>query len=266
MTMRVAMVLLAGLLASAAVSEEKAAPGSDTRGGATETTPAATEQKAGNPVTQVAALPEDQKLSYAMGMDLAAHFKAQSVLLNPDALARGMKDVLSGGSTALTEQEAHAVINAWQAEMRKKAQAERQAAAEKAKVEGDAYLAANAAKAGVVKLPSGLQYEVLKEGTGVKPTLEDTVECQYRGTLVDGTEFDSSYARNQPASFPVKGVIKGWTEALQLMPVGSKWRLVIPTQLGYGERGAGRIPPNATLVFELELLGIKAGTEDPKEK
>ncbi len=261
MTMRVARVLLAGLSATAAVSEEKAAPKSGpaaTSQPAGNTTPATAGPKAeGAPAAQAAALADDEKLSYALGMDLAAHFKAQSVILKPDTFARGMRDILGGGSTALTEQEARAVIMGWQTEMRKKAEVERQAASEKAKAEGDAYLAANKAKAGVVTLPSGLQYEVLKEGAGAKPTLESTVECQYRGTLVNGTEFDSSYARNQPASFPVKGVIKGWTEALQLMPVGSKWRLVIPPTLAYGERGTGPIPPNATLVFELELLGVK---------
>ena len=210
------------------------------------------------------ALADDEKLSYALGMDLATQFKRQSVLLNPDVFATGMKDALAGGATLLTEQEARTLITGLQTEMRKKFEAERQAAAEKAKVEGEkakaegeAFLATNKAKAGVVTLASGLQYEVLKEGTGKKPTLEDTVVCQYRGTLVDGTEFDSSYARNQPATFPVKGVIKGWTEALQLMPVGSKWRIVIPPQLAYGERGAGPIAPNSTLVFELELLSIK---------
>jgi FKBP-type peptidyl-prolyl cis-trans isomerase FklB len=148
--------------------------------------------------------------------------------------------------------------------MRKKFEAERQAAAEKAKAEGEkakadgeAFLAANKAKPGVITLESGLQYEILKAGDGKKPTQEDTVLCNYRGTRVDGTEFDSSYGRGEPASFPVKGVIKGWTEALQLMPVGSKWRLVIPAQLAYGPLGKGPIAPNSTLVFELELLGVK---------
>jgi FKBP-type peptidyl-prolyl cis-trans isomerase len=246
MRMRVAGTVLVALVATGAVAEEKVGSTS---------APAATAQPA---------LAEGEKLSYALGMDLATQFKKQSVLLQPEAFARGMKDALSGGSTALTEQEPRTLITNLQTEMRKKFEAERQAAAEKAKIEGEkskaageAFLATNKAKAGVVTLASGLQYEVLTAGTGKKPTLEDTVDCQYRGTLVDGTEFDSSYARNQPATFPVKGVIKGWTEALQLMPVGSKWRIVIPSQLAYGERGAGPIPPNSTLVFELELLSIK---------
>ena len=131
-------------------------------------------------------------------------------------------------------------------------------AGDKAKADGEAYLAANAKKDGVKTLPSGLQYKVVTEGAGATPKASDTVTVHYRGKLVDGTEFDSSYSRNEPATFPVNGVIPGWTEALQLMKVGSKWELCIPANLAYGERGAGgRIPANATLVFEVELLGIK---------
>jgi FKBP-type peptidyl-prolyl cis-trans isomerase FkpA len=239
MTMRVALTLLAGLVATTVFSEEGQLPAK----------PAA--------AAQAASLADDEKLSYALGMDLANTFKRQATPLNPDVFARGMKDALSGGSTLLTEQETRTLIAAWQMEIRKKREGDRRAAAEKAQADGDAFLAANKAKAGVVTLESGLQYEILKEGAGSKPTLEDTVDCQYRGTLVDGTEFDSSYARNQPATFAVKGVVKGWTEALQLMPVGSKWRIVVPPQLAYGERGTGPIAPNSTLVFELELLGVK---------
>ena len=131
-------------------------------------------------------------------------------------------------------------------------------AGEANKHEGDAFLAANKTQEGVVTLPSGLQYKVLKEGTGPKPTASDSVVCNYRGTLLNNTEFDSSYKRGQPATIPVGGVIKGWTEALQLMPVGSKWQLFIPAELAYGPRGAGgSIGPNATLVFEIELLSIQ---------
>ena len=125
------------------------------------------------------------------------------------------------------------------------------------KAQGSAFLSQNKSKEGVVTLPSGLQYKTLKAGDGKKPALGDTVVCQYRGTLVDGTEFDSSYKRNQPATFPVKGVIKGWTEALQLMPVGSKWQLFIPPDLAYGGQGPGSIGPESTLIFEVELLDIK---------
>ena len=149
-----------------------------------------------------------------------------------------------------------------QNDLRKKQQEKMQVMGEANKKEGEAFLATNKAKQGVVTLPSGLQYKILKEGTGPKPTATDSVVCNYRGTLINGTEFDSSYKRGQPATFPVVGVIKGWTEALQLMPVGSKWQLVIPSSLAYGERGAGGdIGPNATLIFEVELMSIQ---EKPK--
>jgi len=206
---------------------------------------------------------EKEKLSYALGMDLGKQLRAQAVDVDPALFNQGLRDALSAGKTLLTDEEARAAITALQNELKAKqaaALAEKtKALGEKNKKEGDAFLAANTTKEGVVTLPSGLQYRILKAGDGKKPTLEDTVVCQYRGTLIDGTEFDSSYKRNQPATFPVKGVIKGWTEALQLMPVGSKWELVIPPDLAYGERGAGNvIGPNATLVFEVELVSIQA--------
>ena len=156
-----------------------------------------------------------------------------------------------------------------QNEMRKKQQAEMQAAGEANKKEGDAFLAANKAKDGVVTLPSGLQYKILTQGTGPKPTATDSVVCNYRGTLINGTEFDSSYKRGEPATFPVSGVIKGWTEALQLMPVGSKWQLFVPSDLAYGERSPGpEIGPDSTLIFEVELLSIqnKSDEKNPDKK
>ena len=200
---------------------------------------------------------EKDKLSYAMGMDLGAQLKARTVDIDPAIFARGLKDALSGAKTVLTEDEARALI----AELQK-AQLARQAALAKAvgdrnKTEGDAFLAANKAKPGVVTLPSGLQYKVLTPGTGKKPLATDTVVCQYRGTLINGTEFDSSYKSGQPATFPLNKVIKGWTEVLQLMPAGSKWQVFIPPALAYGERGSGVIGPNATLIFEIELVAIK---------
>jgi len=143
--------------------------------------------------------------------------------------------------------------------VRSKQQEKMKVAGELNKKEGVEFLAANKSKEGVVILPSGLQYKILTEGTGPKPTASDTVVCNYRGTLISGAEFDSSYKRGQPASFPVNGVIKGWTEALQLMPVGSKWQLFVPAELGYGDRGAGAdIGPGATLIFEVELLSIQS--------
>ena len=202
---------------------------------------------------------EKDKLSYAMGMDLGAQLKTRSVEIDPAVFGRGLADALAGGKTLLTEEEAKAVITELQkAMMVKQAEAAR-LAGEKNKADGEAFLAANKAKEGVVTLPSGLQYKVLKAGDGRKPTEADTVECQYRGSLVDGTEFDSSYRRGQPVTLKVKGgVIPGWAEALLLMPVGSKWQFFVPPQLAYGERGAGRdVGPNATLLFEVELLAIK---------
>jgi len=174
-----------------------------------------------------------------------------------------VKDALAGGKTALTEDQARAALMEVQNEMRKKQQAEMQAAGEASKKEGDAFLAANKAKEGVVTLPSGLQYKILTQGTGPKPTATDSVVCNYRGTLINGTEFDSSYKRGEPATFPVSGVIKGWTEALQLMSVGSKWQLFVPSDLAYGERSPGpEIGPDSTLIFEVELLSIQNKSEE----
>jgi FKBP-type peptidyl-prolyl cis-trans isomerase FklB len=158
----------------------------------------------------------------------------------------------------MTEDEARATLVQLQTDLQSKQEEKMKQAGDNNKKEGDAFLAANKSKPGVVTLPSGLQYKIVKEGTGPKPSASDTVVCNYRGTLINGTEFDSSYKRGEPASFPVSGVIKGWTEALQLMPVGSKWELYIPPDLAYGARGAGAdIGPNTTLLFEVELLSIQ---------
>jgi FKBP-type peptidyl-prolyl cis-trans isomerase FklB len=201
---------------------------------------------------------EKDKLSYAMGMDLGGQLKSRSVEIDPAVFVEGLKAALSGSKTLLTDDEAKIIISDLQKAMVVKQAAAAKVVGEKNKAEGDAFLAANKAKDGVVTLPSGLQYKVLTTGTGPKPTAEQTVVCQYRGTLIDGKEFDSSYKRGQPATFPVKGVIKGWTEVLQLMPVGSKWQVFIPSSLAYGERGASAdIGPNATLIFEIELVAVK---------
>jgi len=201
---------------------------------------------------------EKDKLSYAMGMDLGNQLKTRSVDIDPAIFARALTDALSGSKTLLTADEAKAIITELQKAMMAKQAAEAKVVGDKNKAEGDAFLAANKAKEGVVALPSGLQYRVLTTGTGTKPTLDSTVVCHYRGTLIDGKEFDSSYSRKEPATFPVKGVIKGWTEILQIMPAGSKWQVVIPPSLAYGERGSGAVVgPNATLIFEIELVAIK---------
>jgi len=208
-----------------------------------------------------------EKFSYALGMNLGANFHKQSVDVDPNLVAAGIRAAMAGGKTLLTEAEAQAALAEVQSELRKKQMEKAQVTGEANKKEGDAFLAANKSKEGVTALPSGLQYKVLTAGTGPKPSASDSVVCNYRGTLINGKEFDSSYKRGQPATFPVSGVIKGWTEALQLMPVGSKWQLFIPSTLAYGERGAGGdIGPNATLIFEVELISIedKAKSEDKK--
>jgi FKBP-type peptidyl-prolyl cis-trans isomerase FklB len=199
-----------------------------------------------------------EKQSYAIGVEMGNNMKRQGVDLDGSLVAQGIRDALAGGKLLITEVECKDTVMAFQKGLIAKQQAAQKAAGDKAKADGEAYLAANAKKDGVKTLPSGLQYRVVKEGTGATPKATDTVTVHYRGKLVDGTEFDSSYSRNEPATFPVNGVIPGWTEALQLMKVGSQWELCIPANLAYGERGAGgRIPANAALVFEVELIGIK---------
>ena len=212
-----------------------------------------------------------QKSSYAIGLSIGKTMKRDGVDVDSASLARGLRDALSGAKPLLTDQDAQAALVALQQEVRKKQEAQRAVTMELNKKDGEAYLAANKAKDGVVTLPSGLQYKILKEGSGPKPMAGDTVVCNYKGTLIDGTEFDSSYKRGQPATFAVGQVIKGWTEALQLMPVGSKWQLFVPADMAYGERGAGQgsnIGPNATLVFEVELLSIapKEAEQKPEMK
>lgn len=201
---------------------------------------------------------DKEKFSYALGMRMGANFKKQGVQVDPAILERGVKDALAGGKTLLTEEQAQTELMQVQNEMRKKQQEKMEAEAGGNKKQGEAFLAENKTKDGVKTLPSGLEYKVLTEGTGPKPTASDTVECNYRGTLIDGKEFDSSAKHGGPATFPVSGVIKGWTEALQLMPVGSKWQLFIPPDLAYGDRGAGPdIGPESTLIFDVELVSIK---------
>jgi FKBP-type peptidyl-prolyl cis-trans isomerase len=246
----------------------------------TPTAPAATTPKsaAKKPTTATktaAAAPalktRKEKFSYALGMNigngLGANLKKQSVEVDPNLVAQGLKDSMGDGKTRLTEDEAKAVLTEVQNEVRQQQQGKVKEAADKNKTEGEKFLADNKAKDGVVTLPSGLQYKILTEGTGAKPTAADTVVCNYRGTLLDGTEFDSSYKRGQPATFPVGGVIKGWTEALQLMPTGSKWQIFIPANLAYGDKGAGgEIGPGATLIFEVELISIQDKGKDQEKK
>ena len=208
----------------------------------------------------LALVTEKDKQSYAIGLNVGKSLHRDSVDVEPAFVLQGLKDALADGKVLLTDDEIKTVMTDLQNQVRQKQEEKRLAAVETNKKEGAAFLAANATKAGVVTLPSGLQYKVLVAGTGPKPTADDQVVCNYRGTLLDNTEFDSSYKRGQPATFGVTGVIKGWTEALELMPVGSKWQLFIPSDLAYGERGKGPIEPNATLIFEVELLSIQPKT------
>ena len=206
---------------------------------------------------------QKDKASYAIGLNIGKSMHKDSVDIDPSILLRGLKDGLAGSKPLLTDDQARAAMVTLQTEMRKKQEAKALVQGEANKKEGEAFLADNKTKDGVVTLPSGLQYKILKEGTGPKPVATDTVVCNYKGTLLDNTEFDSSYKRGQPATFPVGGVIKGWTEVLQLMPVGSKWQLFIPSELAYGARGGpgGSIGPNATLIFEVELMSIQPKAE-----
>ena len=229
--------------------------------------PEAPKAKTQNPPAGQSASPfkdQKEKVSYALGMNMGTNLRRQGIDVDANILSQGLKDGLAAGKTLMTDDEVESVLTQWSNDMQAK-QAERQRQlAETNLKEGEAFLAANKTKPGVVALPSGLQYKILTEGTGPKPTATDQVVCNYRGTLLNGTEFDSSYKRGQPATFPVNGVIRGWTEALQLMPVGSKWQLFIPSSLAYGERAVGRdISPNSTLVFEVELMSIKSKEAAP---
>ncbi|HVP65198.1 MAG TPA: FKBP-type peptidyl-prolyl cis-trans isomerase [candidate division Zixibacteria bacterium] len=218
------------------------------------------------PASATPALTDDKsKASYALGANMGTQLHRADADVDLNLVIQGLKDTINGGTSRMTEEEIRAALGKFSSEVRAKMEEKRKLDADKNKKEGEAFLEANKSNTGVITTPSGLQYKVLTEGKGPKPTATDTVTCNYRGTLLNGKEFDSSYKRKEPASFPVNGVIKGWTEALQMMPVGSKWQLFIPASLAYGERGAGAdIEPNSTLIFEVELLSIKT-KEQPKE-
>jgi FKBP-type peptidyl-prolyl cis-trans isomerase FklB len=264
------VTLGAALLGGISLAHQSSAP-STPQIPAPKTTPATpkTQKPAAKPGTSTAAKKpaaapfvlktEKEKASYAIGMsigkNLRENFKKDDVDISADILARGLKDAVAGERLLMTDDEAKATLAAFSGEIRKQVQDK-----------NAAFLVANQEKPGVITLPSGLQYKILQAGTGPKPAATDTVLCNYRGTLIDGTEFDSSYKRNQPATFTVGQVIKGWTEALQLMPVGSKWELYVPASLGYGERGTGPIGPFATLIFEIELLSIQPKPQPPQPK
>jgi FKBP-type peptidyl-prolyl cis-trans isomerase FklB len=198
------------------------------------------------------------KASYSIGLDLGTNFKRQQLDINTDALAAGMKDAMMGNKPLLTDEQTKETIGEFQKQLMEKQTAANKEAATKNAATGEKFLTENKTKQGIKTTASGLQYKVLKEGTGPVPKDTDTVVTNYRGTLIDGKEFDSSYKRGEPAEFPVNRVIKGWTEALLMMKVGSKYQLFVPASLAYGERGAGQdIGPNETLIFEVELVSIK---------
>ncbi len=214
------------------------------------------------PPKSAAALPglktQKEKVSYSLGQNLGMNFKQQGVDIDFQLLSRGIQDALLGAKPMISEKDMSQAMETFRQQMMAKQQAQMQVLAVKNKKEGEEFLAENKSRAGVVALSSGLQYKELKAGTGATPKSTDTVTVNYRGTLLDGTEFDNSYKRREPVTFEVSKIIAGWTEALQLMKVGAKWQLFVPSSLAYGQSSPGaEIPPNSTLVFEIELLSIK---------
>lgn len=202
---------------------------------------------------------QKEKASYSIGMDIGSGMKQQKLDIDPELVMKGFRDGFAGKKGLLTESEAKTVMEQFEKDLQARMAKEELELPAKNKKEGETFLAENKKNDKEVKtLPSGLQYKVIREGEGESPTINDTVTTQYRGTLIDGTEFDSSYSRGEPSTFALRQVIKGWQEALQLMKVGAKWRLFVPSELAYGQEGAGRtIQPNATLIFDIELLSVK---------
>ena len=253
------MLLLGNALAQTpAASTPTTQPASTQAAPARTTTAASAAKKA--PVktaTPLTLKTPKEKASYAVGMSIGTGLHRQGVPVDAALVARGLRDAMTGAKPLLSDDEIKAVLAQLQNEVRTQQQAKAHEAGTGNRKIGEDFLAANKSKEGVVTLPSGLQYKILTAGNGPKPTASDTVTCNYKGTLINGKEFDSSYKRGEPASFAVGGVIKGWTEALQLMPVGSKWQLFIPADMAYGDRGAGGdIGPGETLIFEVELISI----------
>ena len=259
------LFIAGALLTSGAMAQTGA---SSTQTPAGQTAPATAGQQSAPAATPVIpGLPtKKDQVSYAIGMNVGKGLHRESIDVDPNMILQGLKDSMSGGKLLMTDEQAQQTLTQLQSEVREQEEAKRKQQAVTNEKDGADFLAKNKTQPGVIVLPSGLQYKVLKEGTGPKPTISDVVTCNYRGTLINGTEFDSSYKRGEPATFPVRGVIKGWTEALQLMPVGSKFQLFLPPDLAYGEHGAGAdIGPNETLIFEVELMSIKpADQSQPK--
>ena len=253
------VMLILGCLVAVSVYAAKKSPKKETA------VPTGKTDSAGQAEKQKAVLlkTELDKVSYVIGVKLGQNFKDQEIEVKIEPMMRGLKDAMAGKKLALSGDEMQKIfmgfqqrMMAKQRELQKKQQELQKIEAVKNLAAGKAFLAANGTKKGVKVLPSGLQYKVIRKGKGKTPTADDKVKTHYRGTLINGTEFDSSYKRNQPAEFPVKGVIKGWTEALQLMKEGGKWELYIPANLAYGETARRNIPANSTLIFEIELLEV----------
>jgi FKBP-type peptidyl-prolyl cis-trans isomerase FklB len=207
--------------------------------------------------TDAAPKSKKDRLSYAIAGNIAMQFSSQKIEINPDLFAKAFLEIYKGGKPAMSQDEIMTTLKDFENEMKEKMQSEMQNSSAPNKMAGKKFLEENKKKPGVTELPSGLQYEVIKEGNGASPTASSTVTTHYTGTLIDGTVFDSSVERGQPAQFPVNGVIKGWTEALQLMKPGAKWKLYIPSDLAYGDGGSPpKIQPGATLIFEVELISV----------
>jgi FKBP-type peptidyl-prolyl cis-trans isomerase FklB len=231
---------------------------------ATQSAPAANTQQAAPPATpNIPGLPtKKDQVSYAIGMNIGKGLHRDAIDVDPNFILQGLKDGMADGKMLMTDEQAQQSLMALQAEVRAQQETKRKQEAVDNQKAGEAFLAANKSKPGVVTTADGLQYKIITQGTGAKPTLDDVVTVNYKGSLINGKEFDSSYKRGEPATFPVRGVIKGWTEALQLVPVGTKFELWLPPDLAYGEHGAGQdIGPNETLVFEVEVISVK-----PQEK
>ena len=231
---------------------------------ANQSAPAANTQQAAPPATpNIPGLPtKKDQVSYAIGMNIGKGLHRDAIDVDPNVILQGLKDGMADGKMLMTDEQAQQSLMSLQAEVRAQQEAKRKQEAVENQKAGEAFLAANKTKPGVVTTADGLQYKIITQGTGAKPTLDDVVTVNYKGSLINGKEFDSSYKRGEPATFPVRGVIKGWTEALQLVPVGTKFDLWLPPDLAYGEHGAGQdIGPNETLVFEVEVMSVK-----PQEK
>jgi FKBP-type peptidyl-prolyl cis-trans isomerase len=272
------IVLMAGLVlvagCKAPAKENTAKPGSQKNEAtvqadapkATETAPAETKpaEQAGAAEKKDTEAEKMAKVSYAIGHFNGSSFKKESIAINAEEFFKGLKDGLAGVTSRMTEEEVRNTLQAFSMEMREKAVARMRAQAEENKKKGEEFLKSNASKEGIKTTSSGLQYKVISEGTGQTPKATDTVKVHYSGRLIDGTEFDSSYKRNEPVEFPVSGVIPGWTEALQMMKTGSKYQLFIPANLAYGENAPPSIGPNQVLIFDVELLEILKPEEPEK--